>query len=46
MYFEVAETHPGAVEAAQARACLLVIAESYERAGKFRQARGIYERLF
>jgi hypothetical protein len=45
MYFELVDSHPGTLEAIQARKCLLEIGDSNERAGELRQSRSIIERL-
>lgn len=45
MYFELAEAHEDTPEGIQAAARLLDIAERFERDGKARQARAMYERL-
>ncbi len=45
MYFELVEGHDGTAEALMARDRLMDICEQYEREGKMRQARSLYERL-
>ena len=45
MYYMLAETHEDTPEGVQAAARLLDIAERFEREGKARQARAMYERL-
>ena len=45
IYWEIVEQHPETPEAAQARERLLAIGAQYEREGKLRQARALYERL-
>lgn len=45
MFFELAEKHPGTLEALQSRKSLLDIGEAYEHNGELHQARSIYERL-
>lgn len=45
IYFEVLEEHGGTQEAGQAHERLLEIADDYEKAGEFHQARSIYARM-
>ena len=45
IYFEILEEHSGTQEASRAQERLLEIAGEYEKAGRFHQARSIYERM-
>ncbi len=45
MYFELVESHDGTAEALLAHERIMDICEQYEREGKMRQARSLYERL-
>jgi hypothetical protein len=45
IYFEVLEEYSDTQEAGRARERLLEIADDYEKAGEFHQARSIYERM-
>ncbi len=45
MYFELVDRHGDTAEGEQAHARLMDVCEQYEREGKMRQARSLYERL-
>ncbi len=45
MYFELVERNAGTQEGRMARERLMQICDDYEREGKVRQARALYERL-
>ncbi len=45
MYFELVDDHGETQEGLQAREHLMAVCEQYEREGKMRQARALYERL-
>jgi lipopolysaccharide biosynthesis regulator YciM len=45
MYFELVERDGETPEGQKAREGLMTLCEEYERAGKLRQARALYERL-
>jgi len=45
MYFELVEQHGDSPEGRKAHAGLMELCDEYERAGKLRQARALYERL-
>jgi hypothetical protein len=45
MYFELVDDHGETPEGLQAREHLMAVCEQYEREGKMRQARALYERL-
>lgn len=45
MYWTLAESHAGTVQAEAAKGVLLAMAVEYERSGARRMARSIYERL-
>ena len=45
MYLELVEDHPATPHAQQARDRLLLLCDEYERNGKLRHARWLYERL-
>jgi hypothetical protein len=45
MYFELVEQHGETQEGRKAQESLMALCDEYERAGKLRQARALYERL-
>jgi lipopolysaccharide biosynthesis regulator YciM len=45
MFLELIEQHGHTPEGRMAQECLMEICDEYERAGKIRQARALYERL-